>query len=154
MASNVWLINGAALAGLGGGAGWSAQAGSAGGTMTDLNGLNFSFETYANYPKLCTLTVSGTCTMESTGPGQMTYNCVIPNAQLPIWGRARLQTAGYSGATGPGSIFQPSSTNPQVYHVLIRGTPAATIISITTQNTVSRVSVTTPIQCSFLFATN
>lgn len=84
MSSNSFQISGSALALLPS-SGWSSDTTNSGGTLTNLTGINFLFETFSNYPKLVRLTIKGNFDLTTTAAGHMNYNCYFQHANLPKW---------------------------------------------------------------------
>lgn len=99
MSSNSFILAGSA-----GGAGngyWTNEAGSAL-TVSNANGLNFSFESFANYPKLIRLTITGTITGVVAAAGDANIVCTIPLSALKSW---------LKPSTGPSQLGYSASTS-------------------------------------------
>ena len=112
MSSNSFILKGTDG---GVGNGYWTNEGTSVGTLTLANGINFRFETFANYPKLVRVSLTGTYTLSTSGAGQVGINCTIPLSALPSWARpARAvppATAFNSSVGGGFAIDYPSAAD-------------------------------------------
>lgn len=143
------------ILGTAGGAGngyWTIPAGSVA-TLTNANGINFLFETFANYPKLVRLTLSGTSTLGSSAAGVLTLLATIPAAQIPRWALPPVVGNAAGLATNTfGSIALPSAlATTALPRISLSNDLANVLFLITATSVTTTAGAATPMNSTILY---
>lgn len=141
---------------------WSSDNLNSGGSLTNLNGLSFTFESVDQLPKQTKCTVQGTATIViTTVPGTIAYNCIIPLSTFgsQTWLIPRLGLGGanvWQDSAGSVALtFADSGGNTiAIGQVIASADSGSLLLRLVAPTSVTKVATSVNVCFSLIYQTN